>query len=231
MSHIDILQIEPQPPLVTSALPFWKVQISGRQISAKAFPFYARDRIIGLDAAGELPDWRQTTRRVSVRRAGEYALWLPLLASEGADQTTLAEPLVFHGTQYTAAIDKAIKQMRESGFVLPDHSRNGGWYTMTAAELRETLTGRHAHDAAQLQQAAILQRMRTAINDLQDFDICEPPDAFNETRIALTDGTDAIWRHSRVRGRVAVRFVANPAFPLWLHSPAFDAVFSLESFG
>lgn len=224
MTDIHILRITPQPPLVASALPFWHVWVDSDTFTTQAHPFYARDRVIGLHCTNEYPDWQQTQRRVSVRRVGAYVLWLPLLQSDGADQQTLSQPLAFHGTQYTSAIDKAITQMQNEGMILPDHSRNGGWYSMTPAELRETLA-LSSYTAAS-QQADTLERLQEAVESLADFDVCDFPGKVSETRIPLADGDEAIWQMSRSNGQVAVRFLQNPAFPLWLRSPSFEAVFA-----
>ncbi|MCA9913429.1 MAG: hypothetical protein KC496_08765 [Anaerolineae bacterium] len=226
MTDIHILRITPQPPLVASALPFWHVWVDSDTFTTRAHPFYARDRLIGLQSTGEFPDWQQTQRRVSVRRVGAYVLWLPLLQSDGKDEQTISQPMVFHGTQYTSAIDKAITQMQEAGMILPDHSRNGGWYSMTAAELRETLA-LSTYDAAP-QHMDLLRQMQATIEVLADFDVCDPPAQYTETRIPLSDGKDAVWQCSRIADEVIVRFVAYPFFPLWLRSPALDAVFKEE---
>jgi len=226
MTDIHILRITPQQPLIASALPFWQVWVDSEVFTAQAFPFYARDRVIGLHGTSEFPDWRQTQRRVSVRRVGEYVLWLPLLASDGEDSQTISQPMAFHGTQYTSAIDKAITQMRDAGWVLPDHSRNGGWYVMTSAELRETLALSSYASISHL--ADLLERMKEVIESLADFDVCDLPAKITETRIPLADGNEAIWQISRCNGQVAVRFLQYPAFPLWLRSPSFEAVFTEE---
>lgn len=221
-----ILRIEPQQPLVASALPAWEVWVGSERMSANAFPFYALDHTIALDAGDEIPTWRQTRRRVSVRRAGSYVLWLPLLRSSGEDFTTISAPLAFHGTQYTTAIARAITAMRDANMVLPDHSRNGGWFSMTAAELREVLERGYPAPAAEPDHNHLLHAVGQAIASVTDFEVCEAPETHTTTRRALVNGGEICWHFARTASGTAVQFEANPAFPLWLRSPAFDAAFA-----
>jgi hypothetical protein len=230
MPHIHVLRIDPQPPLVASALPFWHVWLNAQRISSSAYPFYARDRVIGLDARGEIPEWRRTQRRVSMRRVGSYAIWLPLLKSEGHDETTLDAPLAFHGTQYTAAIDKAVRHMQSNGIVLPDHSRNGGWYSMTPAELRETLQRNDPASATTPYYDNLLQGIREAIAQIEDFDVCDAPEKAATTLIKLENGKESRFHYGWVGDEIAVHFEMNPSFPLWVRSPAFKRVFMAEMF-
>jgi hypothetical protein len=63
--------------------------------------------------------------------------------------------------------------------------------------------------------------------------VCEPPQMWTELRIGLeleTGFDECIWRVGKTEQGVAVQFLANPYFPLWLCGEAIDQAFADEPF-
>lgn len=156
-------------------------------------------------------------RNIAVRRHGALVYWF------FADVESLI-PLRFHApldSVWSFAVDDYETQLQGSAERLPDftfrdvrlllgrgmiYPRQLGLYTIP--DLEDDPQGRALLD--NIQEVAPTESMT----------ICESPEHFRTIRIGIeTEGVpETIIEIGVVDGKPAVRFVANPGFPLWLTS-------------
>jgi hypothetical protein len=226
---------------------FYRVWVDGEALTDRATPFRSHFSMLELQGNVRYPFWADGSDYVSVRRWGEYVLWLPVL--EDSDEyvnSGLPENrmLVFGGLHYVQVVDSIRTDIDNSR--LPHRERKDTEHTLpllSRDELRQILMRQFPNPEVTLYRVpespldtvggSILRRTRRSIEMLSTtLYLASPPDTWAEVRIGLDmpEFDEAVWYIGRTDTGLAARFLKHPAFPLWLQGSAIDQAFAGEPF-
>jgi hypothetical protein len=207
------------------AIPACAVYLDGQLVSGAVERFQASSEEIWTEICRDCSIERKGIAvscgfaNIAVRRHGDLVYWFltdfdwirPLL-----DDAAHGQVWSFSVTSYEAQLEGSTAQLPDftsadarsilnRGRVFP---RQLGLYTIP--ELEDDPQGRELLEI-------ILEVAAT-----EDMTLCDAPASFRTIRIGIeTDGVpETIVEVGNVKGGCAVRFVANPKFPLWLTSEA-----------
>ena len=211
-TNISKLHCEPNP----ARDGFVRVYIDDELISELALPFRADSAVIAL--SGGDPDYPTCIPEdegwVVARSVQEFVIWVDPLVWAGYTPNPSFGVLAFRSEQYASTLPGNINRLAN---LTPEEFRNILLRSFPPGDSAIYVSPESPGDV--LGARLVRRTQRLFFDELpEQIRVAAPPEKWLEIRIGLDAKgfPECVWRVGETKDDLAVWFVSNPSFPLWV---------------